>query len=90
MPPPPADAGAPLDPEEQLAAVVEHVFASLGRTLTDKPTAEAYVTTLRVVTNLFDGALAQGVVDGKAHQTLTGMLQGLEGVPVTLAPGTHG
>jgi hypothetical protein len=90
VPPPPADPGAPLDPQEQLAAVVEHVFASLNRTLTDEPTAEAYVTTLRVVTNLFDGALAQGVVDGKAHRTLTGMLEGLQGVPGTLAPGTRG
>lgn len=82
--PQPADPGRPLDPEQQLAAVVEQVFASIGRTLTDGDAADVYLATLRVVTNLFDGALAQGVVDDQAHQTLSGMLQGLENVPRTL------
>jgi hypothetical protein len=82
--PPPSDPGTPLDPEQQLAAVVEQVFASIHRTLTDDDTAEVYLTTLRVVANLFDGALAQGVVDDEAHRTLVGMLQGMEGVPRTL------
>lgn len=82
--PPPADPGTPLDPEQQLAAVVEQVFASLGRSLTDDDAAEVYLTTLRVVANMMDGARAEGVVDDEAHRTLTGMLQGLEGVPRTL------
>ena len=88
--PQPDDPGSPLEPEQQLAAVVEQVFTSVGRTLTDDDAAEVYLATLRIVRNLFDGALAQGVVDGEAHQTLDGMLQGLEGVPGTLVPRSTG
>jgi len=79
--PKPADPNTPLGPEEQLAAIVEQVFASLGHTLTDDQTAQVYLATLRVVANMHDGALAQGVVDAEAHQTLTGMIRGLEGIP---------
>lgn len=70
-----------LSPEQQLAEHLEALFHHYGRSLTDKPTAQAYDITLDAVRMMLGGALADGTVDDGQHRTLVGMLDGMRNAP---------
>lgn len=68
-------------PEQLLAETVEAHFLARHRTLTDEPTAEAYLVTLSVILTMIDGALAQSILGDEQHQSLRGMVEGMTAAP---------
>lgn len=67
-----------------LAVTLEDLFARKGRSLTDEVTAEDFLTTLRAVLHLLEGALRQGILDETAHQDLKVMIEGMMQAPSLL------
>lgn len=74
----------PLPEDPAMSTLITHMqatFLERGQTLTDPPTAQAYCTTLMVVGQLLDGALATGTLTPDQHQTLRGMVDAASQVP---------
>lgn len=80
----PSQPGPALTPQQKLAAGLEARFAELGQSLTDESTAEVFLTTLRAVRGLLEGAHAQGVIGSDEFRTLDEMIAGMMGVPALL------
>jgi hypothetical protein len=69
-------------PYQRLAESVEAFFLKHdGRTLTDPETAQAYLITLGLVSNMLEGARVKGAVDDAQHQELHAMINGMKAAP---------
>lgn len=68
----------------ELALLADHIETTFNEqhlTLTDDDTVRAYLTTLRVVYGILEGAQAQGIVDKGTYKELTSLMDGLADVP---------
>lgn len=73
------------DAHQRLAATLESVFATHGRSLTDHDTAQDYTITLGEVRRMLEGAHIQGIIGDEAHRELDAMIKGMLAAPGLLA-----
>lgn len=72
------------DPLQRIGEQVQALFMSRGRTLTDRPTADAMRITLDGVIGLINGAFEQGAIGPEEHGMLRAMLEGMRDAPERL------
>lgn len=70
-----------LTPHQRVAARLEQLLAEIGRTMTDKATADGLRVGLSQARHLLNGARTQGLISEEAHRELDTMFEAMMEAP---------